>query len=116
MLRRLFCTLLLSGGLLVAGPHPLVKGVDAIGLTVSDLDRSVAFYSVVLQFQKVSETEVDGDSYEHVVGVFGLRLRIARLRLGGEYIELMEFLAPKGRPAPADSRSNDRWFQHVAII
>jgi catechol 2,3-dioxygenase-like lactoylglutathione lyase family enzyme len=116
MVRRTFCTLFLSAGWLAANSHPVVEGIDSIGLTVSDLDRSVAFYSDVLQFQKVSETEVDGDSYEHVAGVFGLRLRIARLRLGGEYIELMEFLAPKGRPAPADSRSNDRWFQHVAII
>ena len=48
--------------------------------------------------------------------MFGLRLRTARLRLGDEFIELTEYLAPKGRPAPADSRSNDRWFQHVALI
>ena len=116
MLRRLFCTLLLAGGLLVPGPHPLVNGVDAIGLTVSDLDRSVEFYSTVLQFQKVSETEVDGDSYEHLTGVFGLRARIARMRLGAESIELTEFLAPRGKPTPLDARSNDHWFQHVAII
>ncbi len=45
-----------------------------------------------------------------------MRLRTARLRLGDEFIELTEYLAPKGRPAPADSRSNDRWFQHVALI
>ena len=62
MLRRLFCTLFLAGGLLIARPQALVKGVDSIGLTVSDLDRSVEFYSSVLQFQKVSETEVDGES------------------------------------------------------
>ena len=116
MLRRLFCMLLLAGGLLVAGPHSLVNGVDAIGLTVSDLDRSVEFYSTVLQFQKVSETEVDGDSYEHLTGVFGLRARIARMRLGTESIELTEFLSPRGKPTPVDARSNDRWFQHVAII
>ena len=28
----------------------------------------------------------------------------------------MQVLAPEGRPIPADSRSNDRWFQHIAII
>ena len=116
MLRRLFCTLLLAGGLLLAGPHPVVNGVDAIGLTVSNLDRSVEFYSTVLHFEKVTETEVDGDAYEHLTGVFGLRARIARMRLGTESIELTEFLAPRGRPVPADARSNDRWFQHVAII
>jgi catechol 2,3-dioxygenase-like lactoylglutathione lyase family enzyme len=93
-----------------------VNGVDAIGMTVSDLDRSVEFYSTVLQFQKVSDIEVDGDSYEHLTGVFGVRARIARMRLGAESIELTEFLAPRGKPTPVDARSNDRWFQHVAII
>ncbi len=116
MARRFLCTLLLAGSLLFAGPHPLVKGVDSIGLTVSDLDRSVEFYSSVLNFQKVSEIEVDGEKYEHLTGVFGLRVRIARMRLGEEYIELTEFMAPRGRPAPVDARSNDRWFQHIAII
>src|SRR6516165_2113742 len=116
ILRRTFCALLLAGSVLFAGPHALVKGVDSIGLTVSDLDRSVDFYSSVLHFEKVSETEVDGEAYEHLAGVFGLRMRTARMRLGEEFIELTEFLAPRGRPAPADARSNDRWFQHIAII
>jgi catechol 2,3-dioxygenase-like lactoylglutathione lyase family enzyme len=38
------------------------------------------------------------------------------MRLGDESIELTEYLTPKGRPLPVDSRSNDRWFQHIAII
>jgi catechol 2,3-dioxygenase-like lactoylglutathione lyase family enzyme len=64
----------------------------------------------------VSEIEVDGESYEHLAGVFGVRMRIARMRLGDESIKLTEFLAPRGKPAPTDARSNDRWFQHIAII
>src|SRR5437016_1139481 len=94
----------------------LVEGVDAIVITVSDMDRSVDFYSKILTFEKVSDTEVAGESYEHLEGVFGLRMRVVRMRLGDEFIELTEYLAPKGRPIPVDSRSNDRWFQHIAII
>jgi catechol 2,3-dioxygenase-like lactoylglutathione lyase family enzyme len=94
----------------------LVDGVDAIGITVSDIDRAVDFYSKVLTFEKVSDTEVAGEDYEHLEGVFGLRIRVVRMRLGDEFIELTEYLAPKGRPIPVDSRSNDRWFQHIAII
>jgi catechol 2,3-dioxygenase-like lactoylglutathione lyase family enzyme len=90
--------------------------VDSVGMTVSDLDRSVDFYSKVLNFQKISEYEVTGEGYEHLEGVFGVRIRTARMRLGMESIELMEYLAPKGRPVPLDSRANDRWFQHIAII
>jgi catechol 2,3-dioxygenase-like lactoylglutathione lyase family enzyme len=48
--------------------------------------------------------------------VFGLRMRVVRMQLGDESIELTQYLAPRGRPIPVDSRSNDSWFQHVAII
>jgi catechol 2,3-dioxygenase-like lactoylglutathione lyase family enzyme len=87
-----------------------------VGLTVSDMERSVQFYTRVLDFEKVSDNELVGREYEQLEGVFGARIRVVRLRLGGEYLQLTEYLAPKGRPAPVDARSNDRWFQHVAII
>lgn len=74
-------------------------GVESIGMTVSDLDRSVDFYTKILTFQKVSQ-----DAGR------------VRLRLGSEFLELTQYPGPSGRPAPADSRSNDLWFQHVAII
>jgi catechol 2,3-dioxygenase-like lactoylglutathione lyase family enzyme len=116
MLRRTSLAVLLAAGALWASGSTLVTAVDSIGLTVSDLERSVDFYSKVLSFEKVSEFEANGEKYEHLHGVFGLRMRTARMRLGEEFLELTEFLAPRGRPAPADGRSNDRWFQHVAII
>jgi catechol 2,3-dioxygenase-like lactoylglutathione lyase family enzyme len=100
----------------LAAQQPLVVAVDSVNMTVSDMDRAVDFYSKVLNFEKVSDVELTGEDYEHLQGVFGLRMRVARLRLGDEFIELTEYLAPKGRPIPVDSRSNDRWFQHVAII
>src|SRR5512143_1255373 len=115
MLRRsLLILVLLAVALSANDASPLVTAVDSIGLTVSDLDRSVEFYAKVLSFEKVSETEVAGEEYEHLHGVFGVRLRTTRMRLGGEFIELTEYVAPRGRPAPADARSNDRWFQHIA--
>lgn len=97
-------------------PRARVKAVDAVGLTVSDMDRSVDFFSRVLTFEKTSDVEVAGEAYEHLQGVFGLRMRVVRMKLGDEQIELTEYLAPQGRAIPEDSRSNDRWFQHVAII
>jgi catechol 2,3-dioxygenase-like lactoylglutathione lyase family enzyme len=89
--------------------------VESIGMTVGDMDRAVEFYSA-LSFQKVSDVEVLGDEVEHLEGVFGARMRIVRMQLSNEYLDLMQYLAPPGRPIPADSRSNDLWFQHVAIV
>src|SRR5947199_6737965 len=112
----LFLALLAFASHSSAQRDPLVQGVDAIGITVSDMDRAVDFYSKVLTFEKVSDMEVAGETYEHLQGVFGLRMRLVRMRLGDEYIELAEYLAPKGRPIAVDARSNDRSFQHIAII
>jgi len=102
-----------AGESAAAGP---AQAVAMVGLTVSDMDRSIAFYTSVLDFQKVSDDDVAGSAYEQLEGVFGVRMRVVRLRLGDELLQLTDFLAPRGRPAPADSRSNDRWFQHVAIV
>ena len=93
-----------------------VFSVEAVGLTVSDADRAAAFFSEVLSFEKISDVEVAGEDYEHLEGLFGLRLRVVCMRLGEEEIELYEYLVPRGRPLPVDSRSNDLWFQHVAIV
>ena len=93
-----------------------ITAVDSVAITVSDADEAAKFYSNVLTFEKVADREVDGAEYEHLFGVFGARVRAVRMRLGEEYLELLQFLAPRGRPVPGDSRSNDRWFQHVAIV
>jgi catechol 2,3-dioxygenase-like lactoylglutathione lyase family enzyme len=100
----------------IGAGSPPVTAVDVVGMTVSDADRSIEFFANVLTFEKISDVEVAGEDYEHLEGVFGLRMRVVRMRLGAASIELTEYLAPRGRPIPADSRSNDRWFQHVAII
>ena len=93
-----------------------VIAVGPIQMTVADMDRSVDFYSHVLTFEKISDTEIAGEDVEHLFGVFGARVRVVRMKLGDESIELIQFLAPRGHAIPADSRSNDLWFQHIAII
>jgi catechol 2,3-dioxygenase-like lactoylglutathione lyase family enzyme len=100
----------------VHGDGLQVTAVGAVGFTVSDMDDALDFYTRVLPFVKVSDQELSGRPYELLTGFFGARGRVARLRLGAEEIELTEFLAPRGRPIPADVRANDRIFQHIAIV
>jgi catechol 2,3-dioxygenase-like lactoylglutathione lyase family enzyme len=93
-----------------------VTAIDSVAIPVADMERAVDFYTQVLAFHVVADHEVTGSDYEHFLGVFGVRLRVVRLALGEEAIELMQFLTPRGRALPADLRSNDAAFQHVAII
>lgn len=112
---RFALTLLLAFGDVGASAQSQNVAVDSVGMTVNDMDQVVAFYSA-LTFQKVSDVEVLGEAYEHLEGVFGARMRIVRMQLGNEYLDLTQYLAPSGRPIPVDSRSNDLWFQHIAIV
>jgi catechol 2,3-dioxygenase-like lactoylglutathione lyase family enzyme len=107
----------LATALLLAAPASAqITAVGPLAFTVADADRSTAFLTDVLEFEQLSDVEVAGDAIERMTGVFGTRLRVVTLRLGAEQIELHEFLAPRGRDFPEDSRGNDRWFQHAAIV
>ena len=107
-----------ADGAAAPGPHEglRVSAVGAIGMTVADVQRSAAFYADVLGFEKVSDVEVAGERWARLYGVPDARRRIVQMRLGDERIELVQFPTSPGRPIPPDSRSHDRWFQHIAII
>ncbi|MBL0927826.1 MAG: VOC family protein [Phycisphaerales bacterium] len=97
-------------------PAAPIAGVDSVTITVGDLDRVADFYTGVLTFTKVAESEEAGPEVERLSGVFGAHTRTAELSLGEERLRLVQFLAPEGRPVPADARSNDHTFQHIAIV
>ena len=89
------------GGLLLAASLAFADSaaqcVDRIVVPVSQLERAAGFYADALSFVP-DEPGVSS-------GVV--------LRLGKETIELVQ---RAGRAVPADSHSNDGWFQHLAIV
>ncbi len=117
-MKKLFPILLLLfiSGAINSSSFGQVKKVDAIGFTVSDMDRSVKFYSEVLSFKKVADVELQGEYWEKLFGVFGIRIRMVRMELGDETIELLDYLTTGGRSIPEDGKSNDLFFQHIAIV
>ncbi len=98
------------------GAFSQITRVESIGLTVSNMDRSVHFFHDVLGFKKISDEEFQGSTYENLEGIFGLRMRIVRMQLGDETIELTDYLTSGGRSIPEDARSNDLTFQHIAVV
>jgi hypothetical protein len=91
--------------------RPLVTEFAAVGMTVADMERSVDFYSRVLSFRKLSESDPDSDEYGELVNVSGAKTKTVRMQLGSGVIELVQYSAPRGNPVPPDSKSNDLWFQ-----
>jgi len=93
-----------------------VTEIGTVGMTVKDLNTSVKFYTEVLGFKKISDKEFTGANYEKLENVFGLNIRVARLQLGDEQIELTDYLTSGGRSIPEDAKPNDLSFQHMAIV
>ena len=93
-----------------------IIAVASVGIIVSEMERSLDFYTTVLSCQKVSDITVTGDEFDRLYGLVNVRVRLVKLKLGEEIIDLIEFLSPKGKPIPTDSQSHDLWFQHIAIV
>jgi catechol 2,3-dioxygenase-like lactoylglutathione lyase family enzyme len=106
----------LSALLFTGNIYAQVSKIDAIGITVKDMNRSVKFYTGVLGFKKVSDNEFSGPAYENLNAVFGLNIRVVRMKLGDEFIELTDYLTTGGRSIPEDQKANDLSFQHIAIV
>jgi catechol 2,3-dioxygenase-like lactoylglutathione lyase family enzyme len=69
----------------------MFKGVHHVGLTVSDLDRSFAFYERLLGRVRDFSTESDGPILSRAVGVPNARLRFGFITLGSVHLELLEY-------------------------
>lgn len=91
------------------------KNVESVGFTVKDMNKSLAFYQKI-GFVILHDTEVSGENYEQLTSLFGIRKRDVTLLLGDEKIILTDYLTAGGRSIPEHTRSNDLFFQHIAIV
>jgi lactoylglutathione lyase len=81
--------------------------LDHTGFTVSDLDRSVAFYRDLLGCEVLATQEKQGGYLAAIVGYPDAHVRMAHLRVPGSahVIELFQYLAPPGGKAEVEPRN-----------
>jgi catechol 2,3-dioxygenase-like lactoylglutathione lyase family enzyme len=89
---------------------------DHTGITVSSLERSLAFWRDVLGFEFSHTAHQKGELAQEITGVEGAEIKLAVLRApGGHKIELLEYLAPADRKR-ANLRPCDVGSVHVALL
>ena len=91
-----------------------IVGVLHVGLTVSDADRSIAFYRDNFGFELLTERIAEGHWAEQVSGIPGIQLRIVHLYREGLRLELLEFLRPRG--AREARGFNDAGSAHICFL
>jgi catechol 2,3-dioxygenase-like lactoylglutathione lyase family enzyme len=92
-----------------------IIGVDHTGITVSNLERSLAFWRDVLGFELSHRPHQSGELASEITGVPGAEISIAVLKGHGHKIELLEYLAPPDRKH-VDLRPCDVGSVHVALM
>src|SRR5262249_1806891 len=93
-----------------------IIGADHTGITVSNVQRSLAFWRDVLGFELSHTAHQKGKLAEEITGVRGTEIKLAVLKTpGGHKIELLEYLAPADRKR-ADHRPCDVGSVHVALL
>lgn len=88
--------------------------VVRVSRAVADLDRTEAFYRDALGFRTVERGPSDAATLA-ALDLPGVTAEEALMRLGRDEVALVR-LQPPGRPYPSGSRSDDQWFQHLAIV
>jgi glyoxylase I family protein len=92
-----------------------VTQIHHTGLTVTNLERALAFWSDALGMQIVMQQDRQGGYFETIVGEHGVDVRTAQIAFAGAgpRIELFEFRSPRGGHAAL--RTADVGFSHVCV-
>ena len=98
----------------------MIRSVWHTSWTVSDLDRSIAFYRDLLGFELLRSYVRTGTFIETVVGFRDAELRIAALRIpkapdvdSGHHLELIQYVSPKG--VKLDLKTCNTGAAHLAL-
>jgi catechol 2,3-dioxygenase-like lactoylglutathione lyase family enzyme len=97
----------------------MIKGMNHVGLSVSNLDRAFEFYRDLLGMEIASQGRFGGEwhdeKYDGVLGLKGAAGRAATLRLGDMGIELFEFEHPRPNPVDPNRPVCDHGITHFCL-
>ncbi len=90
----------------------MIRGLWHVSFTVSNLDRSVEWYTKVLGLEYVRGQVQDNEYTRRLVGFPAARLKVAQLRIPNltipvsrHHIELVEYEQPRGVVVPLQTNS-----------
>jgi len=94
-------------------PNVNIFATNHTSFTVSNLDRTVAFFRDALGFEVTSKASRNPALIQRITGVEGADVMIAYVRGSGHSLELIEYVGPSDRSS-VYARPCDVGFAHVA--
>jgi len=93
-----------------------ILGADHTGITVSNLERSLAFWRDVIGFELSHTAHQTGELAREITGVANAEIKLAVVKTpSGHKIELLEYPAPVDRKKDNALRPCDVGHVHVAL-
>lgn len=90
------------------------RGLHHVGVTVSDLDRSLTWYRIIFGLAPDVEETGSGPDLCATVQVPDVDLRYAFLNVGNTRTELLQYVSPPGKPF--SSANNDVGAVHICLV
>lgn len=94
----------------------MIHNIEHVGLSVSNLERSIEFYTTYLNLKLERVLEPSPDlPVGRIVGLPGCTVRIAHLSSPTAMLELFEYIDPEGKPISSDATQADKGFIHMGF-
>lgn len=93
-----------------------VNVMDHVSVTVSDMDRSLAFYRDLLGMEEIERHRLEGETISRMAGKDDVIMQVVRLQAPetpGLLLDLQEYVKPKGKVS--DGKLGDVGHSHICF-
>ncbi len=96
----------------------MIGGVHHTGISTPDIQRLIAFYCDVIGFELCFEMGIDVPTgqVDAMLEMEGVTAKMAMLRTGTSYIELLQFDTPQGDPRGPAWKLADHGVNHICLM
>jgi catechol 2,3-dioxygenase-like lactoylglutathione lyase family enzyme len=93
-----------------------VTGIDHVGITVADVERSLGFWRDLLGMEVAGRGIVEWEHLDRLVALPGTRIEWVELRVpSGGTVELSQYHRPQGSPV-APGEENEPGRSHLSLL
>ncbi|MDE2303578.1 MAG: VOC family protein [Sphingomonadales bacterium] len=87
-----------------------------VGISVTDLDRSIAFYRDMLGLEPLGEPfPFAGPQFSEIMDIADVQGRMCMIARGNLWLELFEFANPAGKAKDGNYPVSDRGYSHFGV-
>lgn len=94
--------------------HDLEPAIVYVTASVTDLDAACGFFVDTVGLERVA-VDLHDDGEERLWNLAGARRRLATLKGGTTFVELIQYETPAGRPRPLDDVLSGQGFKTVGV-